>query len=98
MKVGIAGIMQQSADNRNEAEMAAANERTNPQAAANNASQYTAAMPATSMPAMHAEPAQTTDAFANMAVTSEEPIAAAAVEAAPEEVATVYDDASGTFV
>ena len=109
MKVGVANIMQQSANNRNEAEMAAANERANLQAAANNVPQYTAAMPATampatSMPAMQAEPAQTTAAFANMAVTSQEPIAAAAEVAAtaevaaPEEMAQVYDDASGTFV
>ena len=69
MKTGIAGIMQQSANNRNEAEMAAANERARLHAAANNAPQYSAAMPATSMPAMQAEPAQTTAAFANMAVT-----------------------------
>ena len=61
--------MQQSANNRNEAEMAAANERARQYAAANNAPQYSAATPATSMPAMQAEPAQTTAAMANMTVT-----------------------------
>ena len=39
MKTGIAGIMQQSANKRNEAEMAAANERARQFAAANNAPQ-----------------------------------------------------------
>ena len=79
MKTGIAGIMQQSANNRNEAEMAAANERARQYAAANSTPQYSAAMPATSMPAIQAEPvlttplamnqSETTAAMANMTVT-----------------------------
>ena len=70
MKTGITGIMQQSANNRNEAEMAAANERARQYAAANNAPQYSAAMPATSMPAMQAEPAQTTPLVMNQSETT----------------------------